>query len=90
MIHLNNAPVYNSKPLNEFLEAVNAQRILRPPYSHDISPIYFFLFEFVKEYLRGRSVCCSGNLISEVAEIVRSHSNNSPVAVYRNWMKRPR
>jgi hypothetical protein len=53
-LHLDHAPVHNSRLSSEKIESAKVERVLHQPYSPDLALSDFFLFDYLKEQLRGR------------------------------------
>ena len=64
--HQDNAPVYNSILVTEYLTKMGIKTFPQPPYSSDLAPCDFWLFPKLKEKLRG----CHYEIIEEMKEAV--------------------
>ena len=62
--HQDNAPVYNSILITDYLTKMGIKTVPQPPYSPDLAP--FWLFPKLKENLRG----CRYETIKEMKEAV--------------------
>ncbi len=63
---MDNAPVYNSILVTDYLTKMGIQTVPQPPYSPDLAPCDFWLFPNPKENLRG----CRYETIEEMKEAV--------------------
>ena len=64
--HQDNAPVYNSILVTDYLTMMGIKTVPNPPYSPDLAPSDFRLFPKLKEKLRG----CHYETIEEMKEAV--------------------
>ena len=64
--HEDNAPVYNSILVTDYLTKMGIKTVPHPPYSPDLAPCDFCLFPKLKENLRG----CRNETIEEMKEAV--------------------
>ena len=64
--HLDNAPVYNSIFVTDYLTKMGVNTVPLPPYSPDLALCDFWLFPELKEKLRG----CRYETIEEMKEAV--------------------
>ena len=64
--HQDNAPVYNSILITNYLTKMGIKTVPQPPYSPDLAPCDFRLFPKLKEKLRG----CRYETIEEMKEAV--------------------
>ena len=64
--HQDNAPVYNSILVTDYLSKMGIKTVRSPPYSPDLVPWDFWLFPKLKKKLRG----CRYEIIEEVKETV--------------------
>jgi hypothetical protein len=61
---------------------------LHPPYSPDLAQLDFFLFEYVKHYLKGNSYPSEKALLDAVHIVLRGISRTTLKVTFRDWMKR--
>ena len=64
--HQDNAPVYNSILVTDYLTKMGIKTVPQPPYSPDLAPCDFWLFPKLKKKLRG----CRYKTIEEMKEAV--------------------
>ena len=88
ILHFDNARPRVSKKVMEYLNFHNIERAPQPPYSPDIAPSYFFLFEYVKGLFAGRSFQSADELFSAVMEILSEISEKTLMRVFNEWEER--
>jgi hypothetical protein len=59
-----------------------------PPYSPDLLPSDFFLFGYVKEYLKGMVFPSYEELLDAIDEVVTGIESETLTAVFEHWMQR--
>jgi histone-lysine N-methyltransferase SETMAR len=77
-----NAKPHVKKEVLQFLDANKIARIRHPPYSPDLSPCDFWLFDYIKRNLSDHT--SAESLKSEITEILR----NIPESEYRKTFKK--
>jgi histone-lysine N-methyltransferase SETMAR len=86
LLHLDNAPVHNSRLSSEKIESTNPQRMPHPPYGPDRVPSDFFLFSYLRETLRRRSFSTSDDLIFAIRPIFSEIPEMGLKDVLTNWI----
>jgi histone-lysine N-methyltransferase SETMAR len=69
VLHLDNASAHNSRLSAENIESATTKRVPHPPYSPDLAPRDFFLFDYLKEKLRRISFTTGDDLIFAIRQI---------------------
>jgi transposase len=54
ILHHDNAPIHTALSVREFLVSKQMTVLENPPYSPDLAPNYFFLFQMIKKILKRR------------------------------------
>jgi histone-lysine N-methyltransferase SETMAR len=88
MVHVDNAPVHNSRMTRNFLEHNPLKKLPHPPYSPDISSWDFCLFGKVKGALIGQDIPDEISLLDAVTEILNRISTDELQRVFRSWIER--
>jgi hypothetical protein len=88
MVHVDHAPVHNSRMTRNFVEHHPLKRLLHPPYSPEISPSDFYLFGKVKGAASGQGIPDEINLLDAVTEILNGISIDELQRVSRSWIER--
>jgi histone-lysine N-methyltransferase SETMAR len=87
-IHMDNCKVHNSIKTTRKIEELRLTRIPHPPYSPDIAPSDFWLFGYLKEFLRGAAYPDADTLFAEVQNACGLITQIQIVAVFNNWIER--
>jgi hypothetical protein len=61
---------------------------VHPPYSSDLAPSNFFLFEYIKHCLQGIAFLSREELLAAIHEIVGGIPRPILENVFRHWMER--
>lgn len=70
------------------MEQLHIERLPRAAYSPDISPNDFFLYEYIKNKLKGRAFKSRKALIDAIVEIIQRIDKNVWISVYDEWILR--
>ena len=77
-----------SKKVLKYLTSHDMERAPQPPYSSDLAPSDFYLSEYIKGLLAGRSFNSAEELLSAVDEILSEISETTLMRVFKNWEER--
>ena len=88
ILHYDNAKPHTSRKVFEYLESHNMEKAPQPPFSPDIAPSDFYLFEYVKDQLKGRSFRSPDELLLAVNEILKEISPDTLMKVFQDWEER--
>jgi transposase len=81
MLHHDDAPAHMSLLIREFLAKHETTLIPEPPYSPDLTPVDFSLFQRLKSTLKGRR-------FQTIEEISLRDLHAIPQNAFQNWKKR--
>jgi histone-lysine N-methyltransferase SETMAR len=84
--HWDNAPVHTAAVIQRWFAAHSIQWLEHPPYSPDLAPAEFFLFERFKEELADKSLD-EGTLKKTWDWVIQSMAAEEPTA-FRRWYER--
>jgi hypothetical protein len=84
VMHMDNAPIYNSRVTQDFFGHNPVKILPHPPYSPDIWPLDFYLFGKVKSALIGRETPDEIDLLEAITQIVNRISGAELQCVFRN------
>jgi histone-lysine N-methyltransferase SETMAR len=91
-VHADNARFHTATVTLQFMQQ-NAMRrvpIPRPPYSPDLAPSDFYLFDYIKQLLLGCKFTDRDSLLQGVKDILGSIEKATLEGVFCNWMERER
>jgi len=88
ILHHDNAPVHESRVVNELLEGYSWELLEHPPYSPDLAPCDFHLFPKVKEMLRGRRFENEDQIQEAMRKALRTLDKRSLTTVFDRWVHR--
>jgi hypothetical protein len=72
----------------DFMNANRMTRAPNPPYSPDLAPPDFFLFENVKRQLSGCSFDHADDMFIAVQEILDGFEKHTLIRVFEEWVRR--
>jgi hypothetical protein len=87
VVHIDSASAQDARVIQNFFEHNSLKRLPQPPYSPDISPSDFYLFEKVKNALIGQEIPDEPALLEAVTEILGGFSGNELQVVFHNWIE---
>jgi histone-lysine N-methyltransferase SETMAR len=88
VVHIGNTPAHNSRMTQNLCGHNPLKRLPHPPYSPDIYPSDFYLFEKAKSALIGREVPDEIDLLTEVTETLSGMSDAELQRIFRSWIER--
>jgi hypothetical protein len=68
VIHIDNSPIYKSKAAIQKSASMRVKIAAHPPYSPDMAPLDFFLFEYIKQKIAGQEFVSSDDLFEVIRE----------------------
>jgi histone-lysine N-methyltransferase SETMAR len=83
-----NARVHTAQKCRTFCEEKGLRLARHPPYSPDLAPSDFFLFGYVKEYLKGMVFPSYRALLDAISQVVTGIESETLTAVFEHWMER--
>jgi transposase len=86
--HADNARAYTAQKCRTFCEENGLRLTPHPPYSSDLAPPDFFLFDYVKERLKGMVFPSYEELLDAICEVVTGIDSETLTAVFEHWMER--
>jgi histone-lysine N-methyltransferase SETMAR len=89
-VHFDNAPIHNTKVVDEVIELLGLKKMSHPPYSPDLSPCDFFLFGYVKDRLIGCSFETPEDIFDAVMEVIHEIRPETFANVFEDWIRRLR
>jgi hypothetical protein len=88
VLHADNIMTHTTGKCRDF-RAKNGMRIaIHPPDSHDIAPLHFFLFGYVKHCLEGIVFSSHGELLPAIQQVWTDIPIKNLYAVFEHWMER--
>jgi hypothetical protein len=64
------------------------KRASHPPYSPDLAPSDFSLFEYIEHQLQGHEFTEGAELVSAISAILNQIPADTSVHVFDNWMRK--
>jgi hypothetical protein len=89
-LHLDNAPMHNTRMVMGQWEQPGFQRMGHPAYNPDLVPADFFLFHYVKEQLKERSFAEEEKRILVLSELMSEIPPDMILRVFTHWNRRLR
>ena len=83
MLHHDNAPAHVPLLIREFLTKHEMTVVPQPPYSPDLTPVYFFLFPKLKSSLKGRRF----QTVEDIEDNLIKDPRAIPQNTFQNWEK---
>jgi hypothetical protein len=90
IIHPDNSRPHTAAASQEFREEKRLERVIDPPYAPDLTPFDFYLFIYVKDFLRGPSFETADELSLAIDAILRGIETWTLHANFLDWMQRLR
>ena len=88
LLHFDNAPLNNTKIVEDFIAKTNFERISHPLNSPDLASSDFRLFRNVKNYFSGKELESEDELLSTINKFLASKSKQFFKSLFENWEKR--
>jgi hypothetical protein len=79
---------HTARKCRAFCEENRLRLAVHPPYSPDLAPSNFFLFEHIKHCLQGIAFSSREELLAGIHEIVGAIPRPTLEDVFRHWMER--
>jgi hypothetical protein len=73
-VHFDNAPIHNTEMVREMLTQWNIAGMDRPPYSPDLVLCDFFLFRYLKQFVRDVQFSTEQELVNVVIDFLEAVS----------------
>jgi hypothetical protein len=86
LIYMDNIMVHTARATQEKLDVSRFKRTPQPPYGPDISPSYFYLFDWLKTRLERREYNEEEELYEAVDEILTGISIEMIETIFVDWM----
>jgi histone-lysine N-methyltransferase SETMAR len=87
-VHADNARPHTATVTPQFMQQNAMRRAPHPPYSPDLIPSNFYLFDYIKQLLSGCEFADQDSLLQGVRDILRGIEKGTLEGVFRNWMQR--
>ncbi|KAA6359827.1 MAG: hypothetical protein EZS28_044646 [Streblomastix strix] len=87
-IHFDNATSHNAKLTTQHLDDNEIIRIAHPAYSPDLSPLDYFLFDYMKEKLKGNSFKTAEEAVDAGTKILYEIPRKMLKSSFDNWSTR--
>jgi transposase len=84
VVHADNAKAHTAQKCRTFCEENVLRLAPHPPYSPDLTPSDFFLFDYVKERLKGMVSPSCEELLDAICEVVTSIESEALTAVFEH------
>lgn len=88
ILHHDNAPAHSCLAVKQFLACNGTTVLEHPPYSPDLAPCDFFMFDRLKEPMRGDHLGSLERIKAESARILRCFSETDFQKCYQSWERR--
>jgi transposase len=88
VIHADNARPHCAKPVTQFLDHNSLHRAPHYPYSPDLAPLDFWLFEYLKGMLHRSSFDELNELLSVIQKFLSEVDRETLDVVFQKWMIR--
>ena len=88
ILHHDNAPVQTALSVREFLTTKQVTVLEHPAYSPDLGPYYFFLFQKIKEILKGRHFDDIDDISSNTTAALKAIPQNQFQNCFEGWTRR--
>jgi histone-lysine N-methyltransferase SETMAR len=89
-LHFDNAPIHNTKVVDDAIGSLGLKKLEHPPYSPDLAPCDFFLFGHVKGRLNGCSFATPDEIFAAVQEVINEIPPDVFARVFEEWLARLR
>jgi transposase len=88
VVRADNARPHVAKRVKQYLEDNNLKSAPHPPYSPDLAPSDFFLFDHVKRLLQGTELQTAEELLDAVVRILADIPFETLMATFHEWLQR--
>jgi hypothetical protein len=88
VVHADNARAHTAQKRRTFCEENGLRLAPHPLYSPDLAPSDYFLFDYVKECLKGMVFPSYEELLHTISEMVAGIESETLTAVFEHWMER--
>jgi hypothetical protein len=85
LFHWDNAPMHTANKVTKFLAKNNIRTLQHPPYSPDLAPADYFLFQRLKSDLAGVSVTPE-TFKTELERVLQSIVENEFAEAFHRWL----
>jgi hypothetical protein len=85
---MDNSACHNGYKIIDKLAVANIARAPHPLYSPDLRPCDFWLFEFLKESMKGMELSTKDQIVETIATIWRGVTFDTLKPVLQEWMQR--
>lgn len=90
ILHHDNAPAHRSFIVSDFLARNRTTVLEHPPYSPDLAPCDFFLFDKIKDSMRGTHLGSQEEIKSESARLLKAIPEADWARCFESWKNRMR
>jgi histone-lysine N-methyltransferase SETMAR len=87
-VHADNARPHTATVTLQFMQQNAMRRTLHPPYSPDLEPSDFYLFDYIKQLLLGCEFTDRDSFLQGVRDILGGIEKATLEGVFCNWMER--
>jgi histone-lysine N-methyltransferase SETMAR len=88
VIHADDAKTHTGEKCRTFCEENELRLAPHPPYSPDLAPSDLFLFDYVKERLKGMEFQSDEELFHAIGEVVTGIESETASAMFKHWMEK--
>jgi hypothetical protein len=88
IVRADNAGPHVVKWVTEYMDSPLLKRAPHSPYSPDLAPSDFYLFEYVKHQLQGHEFTEGAEIVSAISEILNQIPTDTLVDAFDDWMRR--
>ena len=88
ILHHDNAPAHSCFVVKQYLAKTSTTVLQHPPYFPDLSPCDFFLFDRLKDPMRGQRLGSVEAIKQETAMVLKSFTENDFQACFQSWQRR--
>ena len=88
VLHHDNAPAHCSLKVSEFLKKHKTSVLPQPPYSPDLAPCDFFLFDRLKKPLRGKHFATEAEIETNGRAVLNTIQKDEFSRCFQDWKQR--
>lgn len=88
LIHMDNSRCHNNLKVTSYLKSKSIERMEHPPYSPDLSPYDFWLFGYLKEWLKEKEIEDETQLVKEITDAWDAVTFDQLQSVFHDWILR--
>jgi len=87
ILHHDNAPAHTSHLVQQFLAKHGSAQLQQPPYSPDLAPCDFFLFQMLKKFLKGHRFEATEDIKRNSTKTLSDNPKEEFAKCFQQWQK---